>query len=277
MKHILRNALFIVLGAIFYAVAINYLLIPSRIGEGGVTGLTTIGYYALNIPPALTNLVLNGIIMLIGFRFLDKATVFYSLWAVACISLFLHLPVLFTYHTSQTIIPAIFGGVLMGIAMGVILRANGTIAGSTILAKIVNKYLGIKNGTATLMFDLCVAIPSGFIIGFQNMLLTVLELYVSAVVLNMYLDRFGAKRSLMIISSKHEAIASALTEQFGQGVTMLKATGFHSGTNQDVVYFICTSKIWPQALSLVSSLDANALIVADQVRSVRGVHLTKLL
>lgn len=113
-KQILRNSLQIIVGALVYAIAINDFLIPHQIGEGGVTGLTTIGYYALNIPPAVTNFVLNGILMLVGFRFLDKKTIWYSLWAVAWISIFLKLPRLLNYHTSQTIIPAIAGGVLMG-------------------------------------------------------------------------------------------------------------------------------------------------------------------
>ncbi|WP_125702631.1 YitT family protein [Lacticaseibacillus daqingensis] len=267
----------IMLGAAIYALAINYFLIPNRIGEGGVTGLTTIGYYAFRISPALTNLVLNGILMVVGYRFLDRRTVGYSLWAIVWISVFLRLPVVAAYHTDQTVIAALFGGVLMGLAMGVILRANGTIAGSTILAKIVNKYLGVKNGTATLAFDLCVAIPSVAVIGVENMLLTVLELYVSAVVLNQYLDRFGAKHSLMVISAHSQALAAALSAQLGQGVTLLKATGYHSGAAQDVLYFVCTAKQWTAVIPLVERIDPQALIVADQVRSVRGLQMSKLL
>ncbi|WP_461227346.1 YitT family protein [Lacticaseibacillus suihuaensis] len=277
MRKMAQNAALIALGAAIYALAINYFLIPNRIGEGGVTGLTTIGYYALNISPALTNLVLNGLVLVLGLRFLDRRTIGYTLWAILCISGFLRLPVIAGYHTSQSVIAAVFGGVLMGVAMGIILRANGTVAGSTILAKIINKYFGMKNGTATLMFDLCVAVPSGLIIGFQNMLLTVLELYVSAVVLNRYLDRFGAKHSLMVVSPHNQAIAKALTDALGQGVTMLAATGFHSQRPQEILYFVCTNAAWPQALAIVAAADPNALIVADQVRSVRGLQLSKLL
>ncbi|WP_225049341.1 YitT family protein [Lacticaseibacillus kribbianus] len=277
MSKVLRNVALIAVGAAVYALAINYFLIPNRIGEGGVTGLTAIGYYALNISPALTNLVLNGLLVVVGLRFLDRRTVGYTLWAILCISGFLRLPVVFAYHTDQTVIAAVFGGVLMGLAMGIILRAHGTIAGSTILAKIINKYFGVKNGTATLMFDLCVAVPSGLIIGFQNMLLTVLELYVSAVVLNRFLDSFGAKHALMVVSPHNQAIAQALTDALGQGVTMLAATGFHSQKPQDVLYFVCTNAAWPQALAIVGAADPDALIIADQVRSVRGLQLGKLL
>ena len=82
VKLISRNGLRIIVGAFVYAIAINDFLIPHQIGEGGVTGLTTIGYYALHISPAYTNFVLNGLLMLVGFRFLEKRTVWYLAWAV---------------------------------------------------------------------------------------------------------------------------------------------------------------------------------------------------
>lgn len=276
MKPVVKNSIQIILGALVYALAINYFLIPNRIGEGGVTGLTAIGYYTLRISPALTNIVLNGILILIGFKYLKRETVLYSLWAVIWISLFLRVPVLWSYHTSQTIIAAIAGGVLMGISMGLIFRAKGTIAGSTILAKIVNRYFGIRNGSAMLFFDLIVAIPSGFIIGFQNMLLTALELYVSAVVLNKYLDALGAKRSVLVLSKKNQAIGEALSNNLGQGVTMLKARGFYSQENMDALFYVCSNRDWTAVVPIIMSVDPEALVVTDQIRSVRGLHLPDL-
>ncbi|GAA3193712.1 membrane protein [Lentilactobacillus kefiri] len=276
-KTVIKNGLQIILGSFIYAIAINDFLIPHQIGEGGVTGLTTIGYYALNIPPAVTNFVLNGILMLIGFRFLSKKTVWYSLWAIVWISAFLKLPRLLNYHTTQTIIPAIAGGVLMGISMWIIFRGEGTIAGSTILAKIMNRYFGMKNGSAMLMFDLCVAIPSVFIIGFQNMILTVIELYVSAVVLNSLLSRFGARKSVTIISNRTEEITSELSEVLHQGITLISAKGYYHQEKMPMIYAICTDKQVAQIVPLVSSVDPDAFVVVENVHSVKGEALEKIL
>ncbi|MGF2385177.1 YitT family protein [Lentilactobacillus otakiensis] len=276
-KTIIRNGLQIILGAFIYAIAINDFLIPHQIGEGGVTGLTTIGYYALSIPPAVTNFVLNGILMLVGFRFLSKKTVWYSLWAVVWISIFLKLPRFLNYQTTQTIIPAIAGGVLMGISMWIIFRGEGTIAGSTILAKIMNRYFGMKNGSAMLMFDLCVAIPSVFIIGFQNMILTVIELYVSAVVLNGLLSRFGARKAVTIISKQTDEITSEMSEMLHQGITLVSAKGYYHQEKRPIIYLICTDKQVAQIVPLVSSVDPDAFVVVDNVHSVKGEALEKIL
>lgn len=276
-KQVVKNSLGIILGAFIYAVAINDFLIPHQIGEGGVTGLTALGYYALAIPPALTNFVLNGILIIIGIRFLDKITIGYSVWAVFWISIFLKLPRLIHYHTTQTIIPTIIGGVLMGIAMAIIIDCQGTIAGSTILAKIVNRYLGIPTGSAMLFFDLIVAIPSGFIIGFQNMLLTITELYLSAVILNQLLARFGAKRAVTIISEQYAQIAATLSKEYHQGITVIEAKGYYSQNQRPMLYVICTAKQLATIVPTISQIDAQALVVVDEVRSVQAEQLQRLL
>lgn len=274
---ILKNGLLIILGAFIYAVAINDFLIPHQIGEGGVTGLTAVGYYALHIPPFITNLVLNGLLLVIGFRFLDQKTVWYSLWAVLWISIFLKLPRLLQYQTRQTIIPAIAGGVLMGIAMGIIFRGEGTIAGSTILAKIMNRYFGMMTGTAMLLFDLIVAIPSGLIIGLQNMILTVVELYVSAVVLNNLLSRFGAKKSVTIITNQTDQVTAALSKRLKQGITLVNAKGYYCQEKRPMIYAICSKPQLAEIVPVISTIDPDALVVIEDVHSVKGELLDKIL
>lgn len=272
-----RKLFYITLGSLLYAISINYFLIPTRLGEGGVTGLTTIAFYTLQIPTYLTNLVLNGILLLIGLKYLKRKTVLRSLWAIIWLSIFLRLPIIYTYHTQQTIIPTIAGGVLTGISMGLILNAEGSIAGSTILGKICNQYLGIPIGSATLFFDLAVAIPSVFIIGFENTLLTVIELYISAKITNLALERFGSKKVIQIISSHSNNIAQAISDSLGQGVTLLQATGFYSKSTKPIIYFICSSKNLARIIPIIAVTDPAALIITENVRSVRATDIYRLL
>ncbi|MFT8425644.1 MAG: YitT family protein [Liquorilactobacillus sp.] len=272
-----RKLFYITLGSLLYAISINYFLIPTRLGEGGVTGLTTIAFYTLQIPAYITNLVLNSILLLIGLKYLKRKTILLSLWAIIWLSIFLKLPVIYIYHTQQTIIPTIVGGALTGISMGLILNSEGSIAGSTILGRILNQYLGIPIGSATLFFDLIVAIPSVFIIGFENMLLTVLELYISAKITNLALERFGSKKVIQIISSHNNSIAQAISDSLGQGVTLLQATGFYSQSEKPIIYFICTSKSLVRIIPLIAATDPSALIITENVRSVRAVDIYRLL
>lgn len=266
-----------VFGAFCYALAINCFLLPSHLGEGGVTGLMTIFYYWLKIPPSLTNLCLNGLLLFVGWKLLDKRTVFYTLVAVGSISVCLRLTALWHFKLHDPLVAAISGGVLMGLAMAIIIKGHGTIAGSTILAKIVNKFLGIKTGSALLFFDLLVAVPSFVVIGFENMLLTVIELYISAYVLNKMLEVFVVKRSFMIISDKSAQIACALAKLNQTGITLLEATGYVSQKPKKVIYCICEAKDTVKLMRKIGELDPQAFVVLEDVRSAYGFELAKLL
>jgi len=175
------------------------------------------------------------------------------------------------------LVAALIGGALMGVAMGFIMKGEGTLAGSTILARIVNKFFGIKTGSAMLCFDLMVAIPSAVIIGFENMLLTIVELYLSAVILNKLLAQFVEKRSLTIISERFEELASALSDATKQGVTIIDGHGYVSGQKKQLLYCVCDTKDLVKLMNLITELDPKAFVVMEEVRSTYGKDLLRIL
>lgn len=260
-----------------YTVAINGFLISNHLGEGGVTGLMTIFYYWLKIAPSLTNIVLNGLLLLVGWKLLNKETVFYTLYTITMISVFLKLIGSMRFPLHDPLLAALIGGALMGVAMGFIMKGEGTLAGSTILARIVNKFFGIKTGSAMLCFDLMVAIPSAAIIGFENMLLTIVELYLSAVILNKLLAQFVEKRSLTIISERFEELASALSNATKQGVTIIDGHGYVSGQKKQLLYCVCDTKDLVKLMNLITELDPKAFVVMEEVRSTYGKDLLRIL
>lgn len=260
-----------------YTVAINGFLISNHLGEGGVTGLMTIFYYWLKIAPSVTNIVLNGLLLLIGWKLLSKQTVFYTLYTITMISVFLKLIGSMRFPLHDPLVAALIGGALMGVAMGFIMKGEGTLAGSTILARIVNKFFGIKTGSAMLCFDLMVAIPSAVIIGFENMLLTIVELYLSAVILNKLLAQFVEKRSLTIISERFEELASALSDATKQGVTIIDGHGYVSGRKKQLLYCVCDTKDLVKLMNLITEIDPKAFVVMEEVRSTYGKDLLRIL
>ena len=191
------------------------------------------------------------------------------------ISVFLKLIGLMRFPLHDPLVAALIGGALMGVAMGFIMKGEGTLAGSTILARIVNKFFGIKTGSAMLCFDLMVAIPSAVIIGFENMLLTIVELYLSAVILNKLLAQFVEKRSLTIISERFEE--PALSDATKQGVTTIDGHGYVSGQKKQLLYCVCDTKDLVKLMNLITELDPKAFVVMEEVRSTYGKDLLRIL
>lgn len=281
-KRISRNIILNIVGGLIYAIAVHGFLISNHLGEGGVTGLMTIFYYWLHMPPALTNLVLNGILLLVGWKLLDKETVFYTLLAIGSISFF--LPIIgnlgWEFPLHAKIVPAIAGGVLMGLAMGIIMRGHGTIAGSTILAKILNRYFGLPTGYALMIFDFSVAIPSGIIIGLENMLLTLIELYVSAIVLDKCLALGIDQKGLRVFIDDPKPLIKALTEALGGQPTIIAGQQMPEPgqfINQQVIYFVCASKDIVPAMSIIKATSPEAFVVMENIRSAPGRKLFDIL
>ena len=223
MSKLITNTIKIIIGSFIFAISVNYFAISNDLGEGGVTGITMILYYLYAWSPALTNLILNGILLIIGWRFLDKATVLYTILAMLCMSLFLNITHEWHFVTNQRIVAALGAGVLMGAGMGLIMLGNGTTAGSAIIAKLLNKFLGWNVSYALLFCDIFVVAFSVAVIGIESLILTVVSLYVSTKVLDYLLEGFNPKKAVTIISKHHEELAAAIDQEIERGITVFDA------------------------------------------------------
>ncbi|EHT4849014.1 YitT family protein, partial [Listeria monocytogenes] len=228
----------IIVGALIFSLAVNVFAIPNNLGEGGVTGLTMMLYYLLGWTPAVTTFIFNGILLIIGYKFLDRMTIVWTIVAISFTSIFLHFSEPLAFVANQTIVAAIFAGLMMGIGMGLIMNGGGTTAGSAILAKIANKYLGWNTSYALLFFDLLVVIPSVFVIGFENMLFTVVSLYISTKVLDFILEGYNPKKSVTIISDYYEEIATEIDANLERGITLFNGQGFYMRQDKKILYIV---------------------------------------
>ncbi|MBC1290112.1 YitT family protein [Listeria welshimeri] len=265
----------IVVGALIFSLAVNVFAIPNNLGEGGVTGLTMMLYYLLGWTPAITTLIFNGILLIIGYKFLDRMTIVWTIVAISFTSLFLHFSEPFTFVANQTIVAAIFAGLMMGIGMGLIMNGGGTTAGSAILAKIANKYLGWNTSYALLFFDLIVVIPSVFVIGFENMLFTVVSLYISTKVLDFILEGYNPKKSVTIISDYYEEIATEIDEYLERGITLFNGQGFYMRQDKKILYIVISRDQLLPLTKIVNKYDEKAFFIINDVQSVIGEGFTK--
>lgn len=274
-KKIIFNLFKIMLGAFVFAISVNVFAISNDLGEGGVTGLTMMLYYAFGWPTAYTNIIFNSILLFVGYKFLGKSTVYYTLFAIAFMSVFLHLTKPLAFHTNQTIIAAISAGFLMGIGMGLIMRSGGTTAGSAILAKLANKFLGWNTSYALLLFDTLVVVPSIFIIGFENMLFTIVSLSVSTFVLNFILEGSNPKRALTIISDQYEQIGEQIVSELDRGVTVIPAYGFYKEKPQKLLYVVVSSQQLMDLYRIINKIDPEAFTIVNDVQHVIGEGFTR--
>ncbi|GGG15787.1 membrane protein [Lysinibacillus alkalisoli] len=270
MKKFLYDLVMLIIGSFIFALAINLFAIPNELGEGGVTGITIIAYYLFQWAPSIVSFILNAILLVIGYKFLSRKTVIYTIIVICFLSIFLHFTESWAVLPNERIIAAVFGGVFAGVGIGLIIRVGGTTAGSTILAKIASKYLGWSVSYALLFFDLIVVGLSYFVIGFEALLLTVIMLYVGTKTMEFVIEGLNHKKAVTIISSEHDKIAEKVTYKMNRGVTVLSGYGYYTKERKDVLYIIISSQEIVKLKNYVKDIDQHAFITVHDVRDVFG-------
>ena len=270
MKKTTKDIIIIIIGAFLFAVGVNVFVIPNELGEGGVTGITIITYYLFEWSPGLINLILNAFLLMVGYKFLNKITTIYTIIAVVFNSLFLHLTEGWTIASDEVMVNAIFGGIIIGVGIGLIIRVGGTSAGTTILARITHKFLGWSISYGLLFFDLIVAFSSYFIIGAEKLMLTIIMLYVGTKVMEFVIEGLNPKKAITIISDKPNEIAEQVTTSMDRGVTVYSGHGYYTKTPKEILYIVISKQEVIKLKRIVQSTDPNAFIAIHDVRDVFG-------
>ena len=270
MNKTIRDIILVMIGSFIFSAGINAFVISGNLGEGGVTGIAIVLYYAFHISPGITNFVLNAILIIVGYKYLSKRSTYLTIFATVLISIFLGLTKTWHVETGNVVINAVFGGTCVGLGIGIIVLAGGTTAGTVILARIVNKYLDISTPYALLFFDLIVVLISLTEIPLVKCLVTVMSLYIGTKVMEFVIEGLNTKKAMTIISSRPNEVAKAIDQQVGRGLTILNGHGYYTREEKDVLYVVISKTQVSRAKRIIKNIDENAFLVIHDVRDVYG-------
>lgn len=276
MKKRISDIVSIIVGALLFSLAVNLFVIPNEFGEGGVTGLTMITYYLYQWSPGIVSLILNALLLIVGYKFLDKTTTVYTIIAVFFNSLFLILTKNWNIGSDELIINAIFGGIFSGVGIGLIIRVGGTTAGSTIIARILHKYLDWNVSYALLLVDLIVVFASYFIIGVQSLMFTIVMLYVATKIMDFIIEGVNPKKAVTIVSQEQDKIAEQVNGIMDRGVTVIYGRGYYTKTPKESLYIVISKQEVTMLKKIVKSIDKEAFITIHDVRDVFGEGFVEL-
>lgn len=270
MSKTVKDVIFLLIGSFVFSLAVNMFVIPIGLGEGGVTGISIILYYTTHLSTGITNFILNGILLIVGYKFLEKKTIVYTMITIIATSIFLHVTEGWGLHLHEELIGMVFAGVLLGVGIGMILRVGGTTAGSAIIARILNKFLNWKVSYALLAVDLLVVLASYFIIGAEKLLFTIVMLYITTKVIDFVIEGFDAKKAVTVISSNKNEVADQINEQLDRGVTILNGRGNYTKESKEILYVVINKQELIKLKKLIKKIDDESFVIVHDVRDVIG-------
>lgn len=269
----LINVLTIIVGSFLFAIGVNSFMIAGNLGEGGFIGISIILYYAFGLPTALTNLIMNFAILIVGFKFLGKRAMYYTIFTIPMTSLALWLTETWQIQTDEILINTVFGGLFIGTGIGLIIRVGSTTAGTTILAKMANKFLDVNVSYALLFFDLIVITIGLTVMSIEQVLLTVIALYVATKVMDFIIEGMNPKKAVTIISQKPDVVANLINTKINRGVTILDGRGYYSKEDKDILFVVINKSQLNRLKRLIKANDDQAFVVVHDVNSVLGNYL----
>ena len=272
LKEFFIDTFIFIVGGILYSVAINCFLSKNNILNGGFTGIATILNYLLRLPIGTVIFLMNIPLFIISFKKLGVRFVVRTTWATLINSVIIDIGVVLPVYQNDLLLSSLFGGALVGLALGIIFIRNATTGGVDIIAKLIKlKFPHISIGRSILIFDALVVILGGIIYkNFESMLYASVVIFVSAQVLDYVI--FGVSRGAMIIiiSEQSEKLRKLIITDLDRGVTILKAQGGYSQNEKDVLLCACFDNQTHKLIKKIKSVDENAFFIVTQSKQILG-------
>jgi len=264
--------IWVTIGVVFTALGLNLFLIPNKIAAGGVSGLAIILHHAIGSPVGLTMLALNVPLFAMGIYRLGLTFGFRSLYGTLSLSLVVDLLASFLpVPTQDLLLASLFGGVLVGLGLGLVFRFRGTTGGTDLAAAVLRTYTGVNIGQLLFMVDATVVLVAGF--AFQSwelMLYALITIFVTAWVIDLVQEGFSYAKAFFVISTRIDIIAGKILRELGRGATALKGRGLYTGNDREVLLTVVNRAEVSRLKEIVYESDPGAFVILADVREVLG-------
>jgi uncharacterized membrane-anchored protein YitT (DUF2179 family) len=265
---------FIALGALIQALSMRLFLIPGLMVSGGISGAAQIVNFYTQWPIGVMVLAGNLPLLLLGWRYLGgRRFALRTAAAVVLFSVFTDLLAFFLPQngiTPDMVLDALYGGVLLGIGLGLVYRGRGTSGGSDILGRILNHYRGLAISQAYLITDGLVVLASGFAFGWDRALYGLVVIYVSGLAAEMISEGNSLYRTVFMITDKPREITDEICSSLERGVTLLPGTGGYTGQSRTMLYCVLSRSEINLLKAIVVEIDPDAFMVIGQANEALG-------
>ena len=273
----IRQILLIIIGAMIAGYALEAVLIPNSVIDGGVTGVSIMGTHLFGIPLGVLLFVLNIPFVYLGYKQVGKTFALMSTVGIAALSistvLMHHItPIL---SSDDTLLVVITGGVMLGVGIGIVLRNGGALDGSEVLAVLVSKKVPFSVGDIILFINAFIFIGAGFIFGLESALYSATTYYIAKVVIDVVQVGLENSKSVRVVSGKSTEIGDAIQSRLGRGVTYTQGRGGFSNEEMDILNCVITRMEENKIVTIIKEIDPSAFVVISEVAEVRGGNFKK--
>ncbi|MFJ7747417.1 YitT family protein [Peribacillus sp. NPDC097295] len=274
-RQILQRGLLITIGAVLMAVGLEIFLVPNNVIDGGITGISIMLSYITNFKLGIFLFVLNLPFFFIGYKQIGKTFALSTLYGILILSLTTTLLHHVPAFTQDILLASAFGGMILGIGVGMVIRYGGSLDGTEILAILASKKLPFSVGEIVMFFNLFILGSAGFVFSWDRAMYSILAYFVAYKTMDIVIAGLDESKFVWIISDEFEDIGDAIMHRLGRGVTFLAGEGAYSGDNKKVIFCVINRLEEAKLKDIVKSFDASAFLAVGDIAEVRGGRFKK--
>ncbi|MFW6279014.1 MAG: YitT family protein [Bacillota bacterium] len=259
------------LGIGLMALGLSVFLIPGQIVAGGVSGIAIILYYFFQLPVGWVMLIINIPIFIIALKTLGVSLIFRSLYGIILFSFSIEFLEQFDlFITDDLLLSAIYGGLLVGLGLGVVFRLNGTTGGTDMAARVLNYFTELTTGQSLLIIDGAILVLAAGFFGLEKALYGVIVIFIASRTIDIIQEGPNISKMAIIISDKSDTVKKKVIEDIDRGITTLEGKGGFTGKERPVLMCVINRTEVTKLKKLVRETDENAFIIISSVNEVLG-------
>lgn len=278
MKKNVMNIVVMTIGALIAAFALEGFLIPNKIIDGGILGIAIMTNYKTHFALGWCIFLLNLPFIFLALQKMGKLFVAFTFYAVSVLSVGVSfMPVWLNHkHVSDPFLSCIFGGLILGAGVGLVLRSNSSLDGTEILSIRLSKRWGFSVGEIIMFFNLFIFTAAGFVYdNWQSSMYSMITYFIAYRVIDIVIEGLNESKAVRIVTEKHTDIGNAIMENFDISVTYLKARGGYSGAEKKIIFCVINRMEIAKLKQLVKTVDETAFITIENVHEVDGGRVKK--
>jgi uncharacterized membrane-anchored protein YitT (DUF2179 family) len=273
-REMLFQYLVITLGAAIFGLSITLFMVPYKIAPGGISGIVVVLNNLYGWWPGFLFLAFNIPIFLLGIKLLGTSFGLKSIYGTVMISVFTDLTgeiLNLRMGINDVILAPVFGGVVMGVGLGLIIKMGGATSGSGTIARIIARYTNFTHGTAILIMNTTIIAVAGFVFRSADLAMYgLLSLWISSKVIDAIMEGMDYARGVFIFTEKVEPITDIILNHMDRSGTALKGRGLYTNHDREVIFCVLMRKEVPDLVYAIRKIDSRAFVVISQVYEVLG-------
>ena len=267
---IVRKFILLFFGALIAAVGLEIFLVPNNIIDGGIVGISIITSILTKVPLGVLTFTLNVPFLIIGYKQIGKTFVISSLFSITVFSVFIQILHPIEGITSDVLLATVFGGIILGAGVGIIIRYGGSLDGTEIIAIILSKYTMFSIGQIVMGFNIIIFSCAALVLGWDRALYSMLAYFVAHKAIDIIIEGFDEAKAVMIVTDNGEDIAETISARLGRGVTIMEGQGGFSKEKKIILYSVVTRLEISKLRSIIYEKDENAFVTINDVSDVMG-------